>query len=56
MSGSCCPRSALATAAKVSSIDAQGPDAIVLRLRDGSRVMWGSAEESELKSEWSPSC
>jgi cell division protein FtsQ len=40
-----------ATAAKVSSIDAQGPDAIVLRLRDGSRVMWGSAEESDLKSD-----
>lgn len=40
-----------ATAAKVSRLEAPSRDGIVLRLRDGSRVMWGSAEESALKSE-----
>lgn len=40
-----------ATAAKVSRLEAPTRDGIVLRLRDGSRVVWGSAEESALKSE-----
>lgn len=39
------------TAAKVSRLDAPSRDGIVLRLRDGSRVVWGSAEQSSLKSE-----
>lgn len=39
------------TAAKVARIEAQGHDAIVLRMRNGSRVMWGSAADSTLKSE-----
>jgi cell division protein FtsQ len=40
-----------ATAAKVSRLEAPTRDGIVLRLRDGSRVMWGSAEDSALKSQ-----
>ncbi|HEY3338044.1 MAG TPA: FtsQ-type POTRA domain-containing protein [Propionicimonas sp.] len=40
-----------ATAAKVSRLEAPTRDGIVLRLRDGSRVVWGSAEESPLKSQ-----
>jgi cell division protein FtsQ len=40
-----------ATAAKVSRLEAPTRDGIVLRLRDGSRVVWGSAEESALKSQ-----
>ncbi|MCC6496223.1 MAG: FtsQ-type POTRA domain-containing protein [Propionibacteriaceae bacterium] len=39
------------TAAKVSRLEAPTRDGIVLRLRDGSRVIWGSAEESALKSQ-----
>lgn len=38
------------TAARVSRLEAPTRDGIVLRLRDGSRVIWGSAEESSLKS------
>lgn len=40
-----------ATAAKVSRLEAPTRDGIVLRLRDGSRVLWGSAEDSALKSQ-----
>lgn len=40
-----------ATAAKVSRLEAPTRDGIVLRLRDGSRVVWGSAEDSPLKSQ-----
>ncbi|MGV8908899.1 MAG: cell division protein FtsQ/DivIB [Propionicimonas sp.] len=40
-----------ATAAKVSRLEAPSRDGIVLRLRDGSRVVWGSAEDSALKSQ-----
>ncbi|MFZ0530959.1 MAG: FtsQ-type POTRA domain-containing protein [Propionicimonas sp.] len=39
------------TAAKVSRLEATSADGITLRLKDGSRVFWGSAEESALKSE-----
>ena len=39
------------TAAKVSRLEAPTRDGIVLRLRDGSRVVWGSAEDSALKSQ-----
>ncbi len=39
------------TAAKVSRLEAPTRDGIVLRLRDGSRVVWGSAEDSTLKSQ-----
>ncbi|MDQ7993396.1 MAG: FtsQ-type POTRA domain-containing protein [Propionicimonas sp.] len=39
------------TAAKVSVIVADGRDSITLRLRGGDRVFWGSAEQSELKSQ-----
>lgn len=39
------------TAAKVSVIEADGRDSITLRLRGGARVIWGSAEQSELKSQ-----
>lgn len=39
------------TAAKVSRLEAPSRDGIVLRLRDGSRVVWGSAEDSALKSQ-----
>ncbi|MBN9104298.1 MAG: FtsQ-type POTRA domain-containing protein [Propionibacteriaceae bacterium] len=38
------------TAAKVSRVEAETTDSIVLRLSDGSRVVWGSAEQSQLKS------
>lgn len=38
------------TAAKVSRLEAPTRDGIRLRLRDGSRVIWGSAEDSTLKS------
>lgn len=38
------------TAAKLSRIEAVSADGIELKLRDGRRVMWGSAEQSELKS------
>ncbi len=38
------------TAAKVSRLAAPSRDGIELRLVDGSRVIWGSAEESALKS------
>ena len=40
-----------ATAAKVASIQARGRDSIALRLRSGARVFWGSADQSELKSQ-----
>lgn len=40
-----------ATAARVSRLAAPSRDGIELRLRDGTRVIWGSAEESALKSE-----
>lgn len=40
-----------ATAAKVSRLQAPSRDGIVLRLKDGSRVVWGSAEQSTLKSQ-----
>ncbi len=39
------------TAGKVARLEAPSRDGIVLRLRDGSRVVWGSAEQSALKSE-----
>lgn len=39
------------TAAKVSRVEAETTDSIVLRLSDGSRVVWGSAEQSTLKSQ-----
>ncbi len=39
------------TAAKVSRVEADTTDSIVLRLSDGSRVIWGSAEQSALKSQ-----
>jgi len=39
------------TAGEVSTIEVKGPDAITLRLRSGIRVFWGSAEQSELKSQ-----
>lgn len=39
-----------ATAAKVSSIRVRSRDAIVIRLKDGSRINWGSAQDSALKS------
>lgn len=39
------------TAAKVSKLAAPTRDGIELRLTDGSRVIWGSAEQSTLKSE-----
>lgn len=39
------------TAAQVSRLEAPSRDGIVLRLRDGSRVLWGSAEDSVLKSQ-----
>ena len=39
------------TAAKVELVQAAGRDAISLRLAKGIRVFWGSAEQSELKSE-----
>jgi len=38
------------TAARVSRVQADTRDSIVLRLSDGSRVIWGSAEQSALKS------
>lgn len=39
------------TAAQVVKLAAPSRDGIELRLKDGSRVIWGSAEESELKSQ-----
>jgi cell division protein FtsQ len=39
------------TAKKVTVIVAEGRDSITLRLRGGARVFWGSAEQSEVKSE-----
>ena len=39
------------TAAKVSRLQADTRDSIVLRLSDGSRVVWGSADQSALKSQ-----
>jgi cell division protein FtsQ len=39
------------TAAKVSRMEADTTDSIVLRLSDGSRVIWGSAEQSQLKGQ-----
>lgn len=39
------------TQALVSRLAAPSTDGIELRLRDGSRVIWGSAEDSALKSE-----
>jgi len=41
----------VATSEKVSRLEAPTRDGIVLRLRDGSRVVWGSAEDSALKSQ-----
>lgn len=38
------------TASKVERVQATSGDDIQLRLRNGSRVIWGSAEQSELKS------
>jgi len=37
--------------ARVSDISAQTEDSVVMQLRDGPRVEWGSAEQSELKAE-----
>jgi len=39
------------TAKKVTVIVAEGRDSITLRLRGGDRVFWGSAEQSDLKSQ-----
>ena len=39
------------TAEKVTVVQARGRDSITLRLEKGIRVFWGSAEQSELKSE-----
>lgn len=39
------------TREKVSVIQAGGRDSITLRLKDGTRVFWGSAEQSTLKAE-----
>lgn len=39
------------TAAKVTRLAAPSRDGIELRLSDGSRVIWGSADDSALKSE-----
>ena len=39
------------TADKVTVIVAPGRDSLSLRLRGGARVFWGSAEQSELKSQ-----
>lgn len=39
------------TADKVTAVQARGRDSITLRLKNGARVFWGSAEQSELKSE-----
>lgn len=39
------------TAAKVSVIQAPSRDSIALRLENGARVFWGSAEQSDLKAE-----
>ncbi len=39
------------TAATVSRLEAPTRDGIVLRLRNGTRVVWGSAEDSALKSQ-----
>lgn len=39
------------TAARVSRLAAPSRDGIELRLSDGTRVIWGSAEDSALKSE-----
>lgn len=39
------------TAAKVSRVEAETRDSIALRLSDGARVIWGSAEQSGLKSQ-----
>lgn len=38
-------------AAKVRHVDVETIDQIVLRLKDGRRVMWGSADDSEQKAE-----
>lgn len=40
-----------ATAKKVARIEAPTQDSIELRLRDGRRVIWGSAEQSAVKSQ-----
>lgn len=39
------------TAARVTVVQARGRDSITLQLQKGIRVFWGSAEQSELKSE-----
>ncbi len=39
------------TAEKVTVVQARGRDSLSLRLKNGARVFWGSAEQSELKSE-----
>lgn len=39
------------TAAKVTVIQARSRDSITLRLENGARVFWGSAEQSELKAQ-----
>jgi len=39
------------TAKKVTVIVAEGRDSITLRLRGGARVFWGSAEQSDVKSQ-----
>jgi len=39
------------TQAKVARLEATSTDGIALKLLDGSRVIWGSAEQSALKSE-----
>lgn len=39
------------TAAKVTVVQAEGLDSITLQLEDGVKVFWGSAEQSELKSQ-----
>ena len=37
--------------AQVNRLEAPSRDGIILRLRDGAKVIWGSAEQSELKSQ-----
>ena len=39
------------TAARVARLEAPTRDGIQLRLKDGAVVVWGSAEQSELKSQ-----
>lgn len=49
--GEVCVALSPATASKVAKVQAASSDSIELRLRDGRRVMWGNAGQSELKSQ-----